>query len=135
MLGLLSTANWLTTIDPSLSDCISVGKIDGNAEKWIGVYNSKHASQTTPICIGGMGTTLTAEKQITLLIHWTRLSTKAEEKALELYNRLLGLSHFLIGDVSVNFIDPGNGPIPIGVDDNGICEYVIELKIVYERND
>ena len=38
-----------------------------------------------------------------------------------------------MGDTEVVSVDPGAGPIPVGVDEHGIYEYVIEASIIWQK--
>jgi len=55
-------------------------------------------------------------------------------KAQEIYKALHGLTNVEIANkrvIQFNMRDPE--PIPLGVDDSGIFEYVIDLEIIHER--
>ena len=30
-------------------------------------------------------------------------------------------------------VEPGGGPVPVGKDDRGVCEFVINLKMTYMK--
>ena len=125
---LKAIVQWLKTLDPALDGCIAAGGIDGNQEKFVGVYDAK-SSGTSRICMGGKESTVYDSKQITLLIHWTKSEFQAEAKAQELWEKLYGLCGISIGEIPVISVDPGNGPTSVGKDAYGICEYVINMKI------
>ena len=135
MLMLEQVRDWIISIDPSLADCIAVGGIDGNKDKCVGVYDNPRTSGKMRICVGGMACTRYQEKQVILLIHWTNRATEAENKAAQLYKKLCGLSHFQMGALSVVSVDPGYGPVSAGRDFHGVFEYVININIIYERDD
>lgn len=131
MLMLSDVRNWLKAQDSDLDGKISVGAIDGNAEKYVGVYNDKSGGNAR-LCLGGVEQTRMQTKRIRLLIHWTASAAQAETKAAGLWEMLLGASG-TAGDYAIKAIDPGAAPIAIGRDEKGICEYVIRAKITYER--
>lgn len=133
MLMLKQVADWIKEIDTELPDCIAVGTIDGNKEKYIGVYNDPNASGKQRVCLGGIAQTTYREKRVTLLVHWTNSAVQAEKKAAELYEKLCGRSGFQIGEVKIVYLDPGAAPVSVGRDVRGIYEYVINMKIIYER--
>jgi hypothetical protein len=133
MLTLGQVKDWLKSQDTDLNGCIAVGSIDGNKEKYVGVYSMKPSGSTQRICIGGADQTRYQSRGVSILIHWTNNPAAAEAKAIETYNRFYGLSDVTMGTTHVISVDPGPEPIPVGKDSKGICEYVIQLKILYER--
>lgn len=136
MLTLEQIKDWLKSQDPDLNGCIAVGGIDGNKEKYVGVYALKPSgSGRQRICIGGAAQTQYQERGASILIHWTASAVQAENKAVELYNRFYGLAGVTMGTTRVISADPGAEPISVGKDIKGICEYVVQLKIKYEMND
>lgn len=135
MLTLEEVKDWLKSQDDALKDCIAVGGIDGDKEKYVGIYPLGPAGDAQRICIGGAEQTRYQVCRISVLLHWTENAVTAENKAVELYNRFYGLSHVSMGKTGVISADPGPGPIPVGKDTNGICEYVIQIKFRYERNE
>ena len=136
MLTLEQVKDWLKSQDENLNGCIAVGGIDGNKDKYVGVYALKPSgSGRQRICLGGTAQTRYQERGASILIHWTASAIKAENKAIELYNRFYGLTDVNMGTTRVISVDPGSEPIPVGKDSKGICEYVIQLIIKYERND
>lgn len=70
---------------------------------------------------------------MTLLVHWTTNPVTAEKKAIELYEKLYGLSYIEMGGVQVVSVDPGAAPVPVGRDVKKVYEYVINLKICYRK--
>jgi hypothetical protein len=133
MLTLEQVKDWLKSQDTSLNNCIAVGSIDGNKEKFVGVYALKPSGNTQRICIGGADQTRYQSRGISLLIHWTKSAVEAESKASAIYSLFYGLSNMAMGTTNVISADPGQAPIPVGKDSQGFCEYVIQIKILYER--
>lgn len=133
MLTLEQIKDWLKSQDPDLNDCIAVGGIDGNKEKYVGVYPMKPSGNSQRICIGGAEQTKTGTAWASILIHWTKSAIEAEAKAQAVYNLFFGLAGVMMGTTPVISADPGPAPIPVGKDIKGICEYVIQLRILYER--
>ncbi len=131
MLMLSDVREWLKSLDPELVEKISVGSIDGNAEKYIGVY-ADESGGTARLCLGGQEQTRMQSKQVKLLVHWTNSPVQAEQKAASLWQLLLGTSG-QFGAYQIKTVDPGAAPISVGRDEKGICEYIIRLKIIYER--
>ncbi|MGN1133700.1 MAG: minor capsid protein [Oscillospiraceae bacterium] len=112
---------------------IYAGNINGNLDRCIGVYNAKNSSPHK-ICIGGKACTKTEDKQISILIHWTDNPSAAEQKANDVLESIIDIGGYAVGDFVVDFIKC-NDPVPVGRDERGICEYVIEATIYYERKD
>lgn len=133
MLTLEQICDWLTSQDTDLKDCIAVGGIDGNKEKYVGVYPLKPSGSTQRICIGGVEQTRYSTAWVSILIHWTKSMTAAEAKTQAIYKLFYDLAGVAMGTTPVISVDPGPAPIPVGKDVKGICEYVIQLKILYER--
>lgn len=86
------------------------------------------------IALGGIANTSYNIKKISLLIHWNNASDETEQKAIELYEKILTSHPSMIGGYEINFIGMlTNEPIDVGRDEKGICEYVIEFEIYYKR--
>lgn len=132
-LTLEQVAGWLLKQDAELNGRVTVGAIDANYDRCVGVYNDNRASGGQRICIGGEAYTRYAYKYVTLLVHWTTNPSAAEKKAIELYEKLYGLSHIEMGGIQVVFVDPGAAPVPVGRDVKKVYEYVINLKICYRK--
>ena len=113
-------------------DDVYAGNINANLDRCIGVYNDKNSGKNTTICIGGKACTKTLEKQISILIHWTDNPTFAEEKTNEILDSITDIRNQTVGDFILQYFKC-NAPVPIGRDEKGIYEYVIESKIYYER--
>lgn len=133
MLTLEQVKDWLKSQDTDLNSCIAVGSIDGNKDKFVGVYSLKPSGSSQRICLGGVDQTHYQLRSVSILIHWTNKMSLAEAKASAIYGLFYGLSGVMMGTTRVISTDPGPEPIPVGKDSKGICEYVIHLKILYER--
>lgn len=110
---------------------VYAGNIDGNLERCIGVYASKN-NGAHKICIGGKACTKTLEKKISILIHWTDNPTFAEQEAERILDLLTDIRRYEAGGFIVRLLKC-NDPVPVGKDDKGIYEYVIEAIVYYER--
>ncbi len=123
---------WIKSLDIQF-DNYYIGVLDSKKQKSLGVYNLKRA--TLPIiALGGLKNTSYNVKRISLLIHWNKASDESESKATELFEILMKAKLKKIGIYDVNFIGMlTNGPVDVGRDDNGICEYVIEFEIYYKK--
>lgn len=124
--------NWLKA-KMELSDSqIAVGCIDANKDRCIGVYDGKSEGGQR-VCIGGRRNTRYQPRNYSILVHWTTSPVTAFNKANEVYNMFHGLSNEVMGGVKVVSADPGAQPNWAGRDNRRIVEYVIRLKINYER--
>ncbi|MDF2804943.1 MAG: hypothetical protein K0S61_4848 [Anaerocolumna sp.] len=129
MMLLSEIKDWLKT----KIDCPNwyAGKIDGSVEQCIGIYSIEGGKPN--IAIGGLSNTTYAKKSISILVHWGKNTTPAEQKAQEVYNVLFGQSDVIGGKRVIMFDMRTSEPIGVGTDDNGIFEFVIEVNIIYER--
>lgn len=111
------------------------GAIRSNKEESITVFNGN--AFTNQKAIGGIRNTSYYGKGIRVLVHWNKNIEEAENKALEIYeflNKQENNKDFYIKDkriIKIDMRDPG--PIFLGVDDEGIYEYVIDIEIIIER--
>lgn len=112
---------------------VYAGNIDSNLDRCIGVYNSKN-SGAHKICIGGKSCTKTLEKRISILIHWTDNPAACEQEANRVLDLITDIRNYKADSFVVHCLIC-NDPVPIGKDELGICEYVIEATLYYERND
>lgn len=109
-----------------------IGKIDGNKEQCIGIYNT--TGPVPRIAVGGLENTSTAVKAVSILVHWGKNADTAEQKAQEVFAALYGVTGAVVGGRRVvMFQMPQSGPVNVGTDDYGIYEYVVEVYIIYER--
>ena len=123
---------WIKSLDLKF-DNYYIGTLDKKKNKSLGLYNLKR--DTGPvIALGGLENTKYKEKRVSLLIHWNCNSGETEEQAVHLYECLLHSTLPVIPNYDCYFIGMLNSePINVGRDDNGICEYVIELEIYYKK--
>lgn len=112
---------------------VYAGTIDGNLDKCIGVYSSR-SSKPQRICVGGKACTKTLEKHISVLIHWTDNPTQAEEKAQSVLDNISDIRQYKADGFTVKYLECRE-PASVGRDERGICEYVIEATVYYERNE
>ena len=107
MLTLGQLRDWIKAQIPELRNCIAVGSIDGNKEKFVGVYPLKLPSSAQRICLGGAEQTGYQERGISILVHWTKDVDAAEQKAMEIYRLFYGVSRVVVGESLAIKIDPG----------------------------
>lgn len=107
---------------------IALGAIDGNSERFLGVYPGKPPDKQR-VCLGGPEQTLTEELYATVLIHWGKSMAAAMDKAQQVWQLFYAAASCTMDGATVFAVEPGGGPVPVGRDDRGIYEFVINLKI------
>ena len=110
---------------------VYAGNIDSNIDQSIGVYSGRK-SGIHKVCLGGEEQTKTREKNISILIHWTDNPSDSELNAYRILDILVNVRNYEYDGGVLRFMLL-NDPISVGRDNRGICEYVIEGKIYYER--
>lgn len=131
MLFLDEIRDYIKTL--GIGDNFYIGKIDGNKEKSIGVYQRKNVSP--PITAIGQLSSYEV-KPVSILIHWTKNANETEKAAYELYKKLMAVSSLQIKNTHIYILSLlQSEPIDVGTDDNGVYERVIEFNLYYERND
>ena len=102
----------------------------GKGDKSITLYNTTGAASR--IAVGGPQATGYAVHPVSILVHWGKSASTAEAKAQEVYDALYG-QKATIGGKRSWFHMPQSGPISVGVDSEGMHEFVIETHVYYER--
>lgn len=108
------------------------GTINKNEPECVGVYATGRIGPR--IALGGLENTSYSHLPVSILVHWGKNSDKCQIQANSIYERLFGKSNFYIGDrriASLQMLD--SCPVDIQRDENGICEMVIRLNILYDR--
>lgn len=123
--------NYLKT-HTDVGEGIALGGIDGNLEHCLGVYPGKPPPRQR-VCLGGSAQTVTGELYAVLLLHWGQSMAQALHKAQEVWGLFYAMSSCDMDGASVCLADPGGGPVPIGRDERGICEFIINLRIIYDK--
>lgn len=108
------------------------GSLRSNKEKCICVY-SKQAMGRNTICLGGLDNTSTFVQGYSVLVHWNKNANDSEQKAMEVYRTLWGQDPVINNHKVIKIDLRDANPIGLGVDDNGIYEFVINFDILYER--
>lgn len=116
--------------DLELED-ISTGAIDESLQETIGVY--QRAEFQPRECIGTDSSYETAKLRV--LIRWGMNPTIAERKAAEVAQLVEAYRDRRTDDHIIKFT--ANTMIkPIGKDEKGVCEYIVDTDIIYtERNE
>lgn len=111
------------------------GRLPDKKDKSIGTYPMKSGREPV-VPIGGMQYKSYGTKPVSILIHWNRSPTETEEAAAELYKRLQETKQMEMNGHFIKFIQMGQEePVPVGTDEHGIFEYVIECLIYYDRKE
>ncbi|WP_297428889.1 minor capsid protein [Clostridium sp.] len=124
-------SSWLQTVVKS--PYYFSGKIDGSTDNCIGVED---ATPVKPVlAIGGIQNTSYSIKCVAFFIHWGKNSMAAEIKAQEVFDAMFGNPNnaIIAGKRIIQFDMRFNEPVSLGLDPNGIYEYVIYTNIYYER--
>jgi len=133
MMKLADVRDWLK-VHLNWTDGAFIGKMDKTQEKAFCVYGRPDRNGTG-IAVGGLGCTPTTVKKVSLVIRYGKYANLAEEKALAVYQALLGISDVTIGGKHVDYISlTSREPIPLDMDESGVYEYLIEMDIVHERS-
>lgn len=126
---LANVRDWLKPKISGVENC-TIGKLDTSKKQAVCVYNRQSAGNK--IAVGGLSNTSTANKKISILVHWGTNCDLAEQKAQEIYNLFYGQIS-VIGNSDCFFSMDQDEPVGVGTDDKGIYEYVIDLTITYKR--
>lgn len=124
--------NWIKSQDPDYIGRIQLGGVDGNAERFLGVYPSPNQGPVH-IAIGGPSCTSYGTLSARLLLRWGKSQPEAEAKANALWGLFYGLTGADIGGAAVACADPGAAPVPLGRGPDGVFEYAINLKLIYKK--
>lgn len=124
--------NWIKAQDPDYTGRIQLGGVDGNAERFLGVYPSPNQGPAH-IAIGGPSCTSYDTLHARLLLRWGKSQPEAEAKANALWNLFYGLAGTEMDGAAVACADPGAAPVPLGRCPDGMFEYVINLKLICKK--
>ena len=124
--------DWLKTLD--VAEHYSIGRIDGMAEKSLGVFACRGRGRPV-MAIGGRDCSSYGVKPVSLLLHWNQNVRETEEAVQKLWTALEETKHTDL---------PGGGhiqcvrmtvpaPVSVGTDKGGVDEYVVECEIYYRR--
>lgn len=108
-----------------------VGKRDSGKEQSITIYPTQGPIPIVPI--GGLHNSSYGTKAVSVLVHWGRNCTPAEEKAQEVYECLLGQRGVIGGREVIKFDMRTDAPVGVGTDEKGFYEYVINFVIYYKK--
>nr|DAQ23964.1 MAG TPA: hypothetical protein [Caudoviricetes sp.] len=116
----------------NLTKEVYMGKLPDKPEQSIGVYNSKH--QYPPHrTLGGPDWQGYGIKHVTLLVHWNKSPRETEKAATALFDAMNAARDAKINETTIKFIQLLYDLQDIGTDETGVCEYVIEAAVIYEK--
>lgn len=128
-LTLLEIADLLAELLDTKS--VTAGCIDTSCNKAVGVYQREEFVPRE--CIGTESSYETAK--IRILIHWNENPTETESKAIEIAELFRSFENMETKKHIIKFAEV-KAIRSIGKDEKGICEYVVDINIIYtERND
>lgn len=132
MILLSDVRDWLKSFN--LFDNYYIGRLDTKKKNSLGVYNLQDSGRRE--VIGDLK--IYESKGVNLLIHGDNNKANTERRAWALYNKLEELinscEYSQIGAHNVYFIELlNNQPVDVDQDSNSIYEYVIEIKIYFEK--
>jgi len=113
---------------------VYVGTVPESEDRCLGVYDGR-PSGSQRMCIGGRKAVRYQSKAVDILVHWSDSPAEAERRAREVYGLFYGLSGVDMDGARVVSADPGGQPQWAGRSKRGICEYVIRVNLLYERED
>lgn len=124
--------NWIKTQDADFANCIQLGGVNGNSQRFLGIYPGT-VNGKQHVAIGGPSCTSYATLSARLLLRWGKCQPEAEAKAVDLWKRFYALSGVEMDGAAVILTDPGAGPVYVGKGADGVFEYVINLNIIYKK--
>ena len=123
---LAEVKDWIKS-NTSYGDGIAVGNINGDKDRYIGVYQGKNVPVAREAVGGATGYRMHA---VSVLVHWGQNATAAEAKADELYQLIRAIDQEQMGNTLVLWARmQKSDPVFVGRDARGNCEYVIEFYL------
>jgi len=107
-----------------------IGKTDPSKEKSICIYGRE--SSGNRIAIGGIANTSTANKNISILVQWSKNCDEAEQVAQSIYKIFEG-NQAVIKGTGCFFKMRNDEPVLVGTNEKDIYEYVIDVTIIFKR--
>ena len=124
--------NWIKSQDPDYIGRIQLGGVDGNAERFLGVYPSPNQGPAH-IAIGGPACTSYGTLYARLLLRWGKSQPGAEAPPPALWGLFSGLPGAYLFFSALSFSSPFAPPFPFGRGPDGVFEYAINLKLIYKK--
>lgn len=133
-MNLKKLRDYLKTILPYDGCWFGLYRLDTTRpDKGLCLYLRTNAGSNN-IAIGGIEATGYRQEPLKLLIRWGKNGAEAEDKAREIYD-ILQTHVFEIDGLGCYIQALHNIPVPMGADDKGVYEYVIDFEFYYKRGD
>lgn len=132
MITLESIREYISSLSIAEDERVYMGTLDAEQEKSLGVYNSKHQYNSHK-ALGGPDLEGYGEKYVTILVHWNKSTRDTEKVTMGLYETLRRVRDIQTEDGTIKFFQLLYAPQDIGKDDTGICEWVIEAAVIFEK--
>lgn len=132
MITLKDVRDYVASLGIAEENHVYMGTLADKPEKTIGAYNSKHQYNSHK-ALGGPGMEGYGEKYVTILVHWNKSPDDTEKTAMSLYETLRRARNIQTENGTIYFFQLLYDPQDIGVDDNKICEWVIEAAVIFEK--
>lgn len=115
-----------------LAESVYMGSLPDKADKSVGVYNSKHQHEYRT-ALGGDKLKSYDAKYVTLLVHWNESPIDSEKAARSVFETVKAARNVTVNNEVIKFIQPLYEPQDVGKDEAGICEWAIEMAVIYEK--
>ena len=116
-----------------ISENVFVGPIVNKAKESVGVYNCKQALPYEE-ALSGCEKAEYGIKCMTILVHWNKSFEDTKIESMKLLQMLCVTNDIEInGTMISSFIPLVETPIDVGTDEEGICETVLEVAVIYKK--
>lgn len=130
MIMLNEVSDYIASLGIAQKENCYHGIMQDKKDKSIGTYPQKRGRAPESI---DMENSSYYTRELSFLIHWTNSPSETEKAAHSLYNALRDTREQESGGHIIKFIQMIHAePIPVGTDENGIFEYVIECIFYME---
>ena len=132
MMRISEVIAWLKTKYPGME--AYNGMIPKNAPQCVGIYLKDRGGRI--MAIGGYSASSYASLPLSLLVHWGQDADVCQQQANTIYEMMQAADGETIGGRRVIDFDlQDSGPVDVSRDANNICEMVIRVNIIYERQE
>lgn len=132
MIGLGEVRDYIATLNIAADKNCYAGFLPTKSEESIGTYNLKRSvARNNNVTVRSYDV-----KALSFLVHWNKYPVQTEKAAMELYEALQGTRNVNVDKHSILFVEMlSEEPIPVGQDENGVNEYVIECIFYVKKED
>ena len=132
MMCISEIITWLKTKYPGMA--VYNGMIPKNTSQCVGIYLKDRGGRI--MAIGGYSASSYASLPLSILIHWGQDADACQTQANDIYELMQTADGETIGGRRIIDFDlQDSGPVDISRDANNICEMVIRVNIIYERQE